>query len=503
MTKAVDGDVQRAELLALEKKLKELGRRKVEFALENYRPYPKQKEFHADGATHRERLLMAANRAGKTYCGAAEMAYHLTGLYPEWWQGRRFNRPVKAWAASDTGLTTRDIVQTKLCGPYGVVEMQGTGAIPKKCVNWGKDVSLARGVADAYDTVQVQHVTNGKPDGKSILTFKTFEQGRKKWQGDAIDVIWCDEEPDEEIYSEALARIAPTSAEASSGIIYTTFTPLLGLSKVVYRFVNEKSPDRIVVGMTIEDAEHINPLERAKIVSGYLAHEREARSKGIPMLGSGRIFMTAEEAVTCEPFQIPAHWALLWGLDFGIDHPFAAVLGAWDRDMDVLYIIHTLRMKNATPLQHAAAMKPVLRGFGARIPCAWPQDGWQRKEGFDGSLTPLRNIYKKHGLSMLDHHATFPDGSNSTEVGIATMDERMKSSRWKVFSSCPDWFEEYRMFHRKDGQIVKLHDDLMSASRILTMQLRAARTVLFTAEALGGGGNVTMAQGLDDDPFRN
>lgn len=501
MTSTIDdGDTQRAELLALEKKLKEIGRRKLERALELYMPYPKQKLFHGLGATMRERLLMAANRAGKTFCGAAEMAYHLTGLYPEWWTGRRFDRPVKAWAASDTGLTTRDVVQTKLCGPYGVVEMQGTGAIPRNCVNWNKDVSLARGVADAYDTVQVQHHTNGKKDGKSILTFKSFEQGRKKWQGDAVDVIWCDEEPDMEIYSEALARIAPTNAESSGGIIYVTFTPLQGMSKVVYRFVNEKSPDRSVTGMTLDDAQHINPVERKKIIDGYPEYEREARSKGTPMLGSGRIFRTAESAITVQPFTIPAHWSLLWGTDFGIDHPFAAVLLAWDKDTDTVYVIHTVRMKDATPLQHAAAMKPVMHGFGGSIPAAWPQDGWQRKE-FEGKLEPLAKIYKSHGLKMMDQHAKFPDGSNSTEVGILQMDERMKSNRWKVFASCEDWFEEYRLYHRKDGQIVRLHDDLMSASRVGLMTVRSAKVVLFDPNLPGNGRETKVARDIDISPF--
>jgi hypothetical protein len=84
---------------ALESKVRRRSRRR----LADYRPYTKQIEFHAAGAAVRERLLMAGNQLGKTYCGAAEAAIHLTGLYPAWWGGRRFARPVRAWAGSKTG----------------------------------------------------------------------------------------------------------------------------------------------------------------------------------------------------------------------------------------------------------------------------------------------------------------------------------------------------------------------------------------------------------------
>jgi len=98
--------------------------------LRNYAPYTKQAEFHAAGATVRERLLMAGNQLGKTFCGACEAAIHLTGLYPEWWQGRRFDHPVRAWAGSETGEVTRDGVQRLLVGEPKNETEWGTGMIP-------------------------------------------------------------------------------------------------------------------------------------------------------------------------------------------------------------------------------------------------------------------------------------------------------------------------------------------------------------------------------------
>jgi phage terminase large subunit-like protein len=499
---------ERQALLALEKQLRALDRATRFNQLGSYKPYPKQMKFHNDSEAFRERLLMAANRVGKSYCGAAEMAMHLTGRYPAWWKGRKFDRPIKAWAASDTGLTVRDVVQTKLCGPYGVTDLQGAGAIPHDCVNWERDVSLARGVTDLYDTVLVTHETNGIVDGKSILTFKTYEQGRKKWQGDAVDVIWCDEEPEWDVYGEALARIAPTRGDEPGGIIYTTFTPLLGRSTVVIRFTDPSpeditsgaAADRVMVSMTLDDAQHINAEARKKIMAGYTANERDARAKGIPMMGEGRIFTMADEVLMVSPFEIPREWALLWGTDFGLQHPFGAALLAHDRDNDVIYVTRVVRMSDALPLQHCAAMKTSFNNHGHLIPMAWPQDGHQR-ENLNGKLEPLSKVYKFHGQRVCETHAQFADGTNGTEVGIALMEERILSARLKVFSTCSEWFDEFHFYHRKEGLIVKIRDDLMSATRVGVMAIRMSRPVLFHPNTQSGRAPVVMARDLDNDPF--
>lgn len=202
-----------------------LALRKARNRLALYDPYPKQIEFHNAGAQYRERLLMASNRFGKSLCGAAEMAIHLTGRYPEWWEGKRFDKPIRAWAAGVTNETTRDIVQDKLIGPPGRKEEWGTGYIP--AVDIG-DVSPSRGIADAIDTCSIKHTSGGW----SSLQFKSYERGREKWQGAALEVIWMDEECDQDIYSEALTRTNETG-----GIVYITFTPLKGYSTVVSRFL--------------------------------------------------------------------------------------------------------------------------------------------------------------------------------------------------------------------------------------------------------------------------
>ncbi len=223
---------------------------------------------------------------------------------------------------------------------------------------------------------------------------------------------------------------------------------------------------RTVVRMTIEDALHISPERRAEIIASYPPHEVEARTKGIPVLGSGRIFPVTEASISVEPFPIPRHWALIGGLDFGWDHPTAAAALAWDRDRDVIYVIAEYRRRQATPLEHAAALKP-WGGF----PWAWPADAAQSSKA-DGRK--LRDEYMSTGMVMMGSHATHPDGGNGVEAGLMEMLTRMQTGRFKVFSHLNDWWSEFRLYHRKDGKIVKERDDLMDATRYAVMMMRFA-----------------------------
>lgn len=443
-------------LAALEAELKQ---RQNQNRLASYRPYSRQKEFHAAGQTHRERLFMAGNQLGKTWAGGFEVAMHLAGRYPDWWPGRVWDRPIVGWAAGVTGESTRDNPQRILLGRQGQF---GTGAIPKDCII---DTSPARGVPDAIDSIVVRHGGGGDVQaGQSMIAFKSYEKGREKWQGETLDLVWYDEEPPEDIYTEGLTR-----TNATGGMVIVTFTPLLGMSEVVRRFLIEANQDRSVTKMTIDDAEHYTPEERARIIASYPAHEREARAKGIPTLGSGRIFPVEEAAILCKPFQVPDYWPQIGALDFGWDHPTAAVRLAWDRDDDVVYVTATHRLREATPVIHAATLKP----WGDWLPWAWPHDGLQHDKG---SGEQLASQYRAQGLSMLPERATFPDGTNGVEAGLMDMLTRMQTGRLKVFNHLEDWLEEFRLYHRKDGRVVKEHDDLMSATRYGVMSLRFAQT---------------------------
>ncbi len=430
-----------------------------------YKPYTKQLEFHAAGLIYRERLLMAANQVGKTLSASAEIAMHLTGRYPDWWEGH-IARPGAWWCAGVTSESTRDNPQRLLLG-RGI--NFGTGMIPRDAIKgWP---AMRRGVVGAVDSVLIRHGGGGDVQaGESSVGFKSYDQGREKFQGETLEGAWADEECDEDIYTELLTR-----TNVGLKPILMTFTPLLGMSSVVRRFYPTATamPGTHVTQMTIEDAEHYSPEERAAIIASYPAHERKARTKGIPQLGSGRVFPIDEDEIKVAPFAIPAHWSQIGGLDFGWDHPSAGVKLAWDRDTDCVYVIAAHRQREQTPAMFAASV----RAWGAQpdgtqwLPWAWPHDGLQHDKG---SGEELASQYRKQGLRMHPTRACFEDGSFGVEAGIAEMFDRMQTARFKVFANLLDWFEEFRLYHRKEGLIVKLGDDLMSASRYALMMRRFA-----------------------------
>jgi phage terminase large subunit-like protein len=445
-----------SHIAELEKRLAaEACRRIAENALAHYQAYAKQAEFHAAGAKYRERLLCAANQSGKSLAGGMETAMHATGRYPDWWKGKRFGKPTVGWGAGTTNETTRDTVQRILVGRPG---QPGTGAIPKDAI---LELVAARGTPDLLDSIKVRHGSGGV----SVIGLKSYQRGRESFQGETLDYLWFDEEPPAEIYTEGLTR-----TNVSQGPVWVTFTPLLGMSEVVRRFLLEPSPDRCVTTMTLDDVDHYSAEEKAKIAASYAAHEREARTKGIPTLGSGRIFPVADEMLAIEQREFPGHWPRIGGMDFGWDHPFAAIELVWDRDTDTVYVGKCYRIREATPVIHAAALKL----WGKEIPWAWPRDG--RRETLEGAGKPLADQYSKQGLDMLFDHAQFEDGSVSVEAGLQDKLIRMESGRFKVFKHLNDWFDEFRLYHRKDGKVHKEGDDLMSATRYAVMMLRHART---------------------------
>lgn len=452
--------------VALAKALEEKARRKRENKLAHYKPYAKQRDFHRSGgdAGVMERLFKAGNQLGKTVAGSFECAMHLTGRYPDWWDGAEFDDPTSGWAASLTTEVTRDTVQRLLLGKPGE---WGTGAIPKECI-----VGIKRssgGVPDCVDSITVRH----KSGGLSRLVFKTYDQGRERWQGETLDFVWFDEEPPQDIYTEGTTR-----TNATGGITWLTFTPLLGMSDVVRRFLMEKAAGTSVTTMTIYDVEHYTPEQVKAIIAKYPAHEREARSMGIPTLGSGRIFPVEEEFLREAPVTLPKFWPRLAGIDFGWDHPTAVVWGAIDRDTDTLHIYDCYRRKEATPILHAATVK----AKGAWIPVAWPHDGLQHDKG---SGEALAKQYRDLGVNMLPQRATHPpdpkqkqkegEGGNGVEAGLMEMLDRMQTGRLKVAKHLEDWWEEFRLYHRDEGKVVKEGDDLMSATRYLVMMLRHAK----------------------------
>lgn len=398
---------------------------------------------------------MAGNQLGKTLSGGMEMAMHLTGNYPEWWQGQRFNHPIRAWAAGNSSETTRDNPQRVLLGDSP--EQWGTGSLPASSI---LEVKRAKGVSDAADIITVRHSSGGV----STLKFKTYDQGREKWQGVPIHVVWFDEEPPADVYSEGVTR-----TNATQGITYITATPLMGMTQVVRLFYPEVVDEaKGLVTMTIYDAGHYTSNQIEEIIAKTPAHEVEARTQGKPMLGEGLVFTVPQSEIVVDPFAIPDHWARIIGVDFGWDHPTAAAFCAWDRDDDCFYITSTYKQRREVIAIHAAAVK----AWG-NYPVAWPHDGYKHDQS---SGDQLALMYRQHGLKMLPEHATNISGGFGIEAPIQEMLEAMLTGKFKIFSTATSLLDEINQYHRKAGKIVKLYDDVISSVRYAWMMKRFAST---------------------------
>lgn len=405
---------------------------------------------------------MASNQSGKTWAGGFEHAIHLTGRYPDWWKGRTYDRAPLGWVASETSEITRDGVQRILMGRLQNGESAiGTGAIPRDAiVEWKRK---QHGAADSIEYAVIRHGGGGDVQAShSYVGFKSYDQGRRRFQADTLDFIWFDEEPPDDIYFEGVTRTNTTL-----GLVTLTFTPLKGMSNVVMRFLEEEADDRSVTHMTLEDAGHYTPEQRAKIVASYPAHEREARAHGRPTMGSGRVYPVLEESITVERFETPSHWWHIVGLDFGWDHPSAACELVWNKDANDFYVTRTHRQREATPVLFAGG----IRHWGLWQPVAWPHDGLQHDKG---SGIELAQQYADQGLRMLAEQATFADGGNGVEAGVMEILSLMQTGHWFVFADLADWFGEFRTYHRKDGIIVKVRDDILSAMRYAYMMRRFA-----------------------------
>ncbi|WP_271270495.1 terminase large subunit domain-containing protein [Aliamphritea hakodatensis] len=196
--------------------------------------YPKHLEFFRAGSIHRERLFMAGSRVGKTVAGGYETTCHLTGLYPDWWEGRRFMYPVKVLAAGDTGQSTKDIIQEKMLGGEWGTDDWGTGMIPRHLMSKPKP---KQGISGGYEEVKVKHVTGGW----SVFKMRSYDQGRRIFQGFELDVFWPDEEVPQDVYAEGLIRTMTTQ-----GMVIMTFTPLNGLTPLVLDFMTSMNDQELL-----------------------------------------------------------------------------------------------------------------------------------------------------------------------------------------------------------------------------------------------------------------
>lgn len=409
--------------------------------------YPKHMECFEAGAKYRQRCFMGGNGTGKTYgLGAYEMALHLTGDYPFWWTGLRFDHPILAWACGDTRVTTRNTVQAYLIGDYAGEgdEALGTGMIPRERLAKPHTVNGTNG---GVDFVMVKH----RSGGWSKLEFKSYEQGRKAFQGANVHFIWLDEEPkDQHIFLECAQR-----GRGVDGRLLLTFTPLSGNTDVVDIFMDwEKTNAKeggsiITIHCAWDDVPHLDPQWMRDTIAITPPYMRDARRRGIPSAGIGKVYPVEESEFVINPIPLAAHWRRCLAFDHGYFNT-ACIWLAYDKDSDVAYLYSEYK-RGEVPLEmHAMAIKA--RGDwipGVGDASARESDGEQ-----------IVNKYKALGVKL--RLAT----KGSVDAGIQEVLSRLSTGRLKVFSTCQKWLDEYRKYQYDDKQrIVKRNDHLMDCTR--------------------------------------
>jgi phage terminase large subunit-like protein len=253
--------------------------------LKYFRPFKHQHDFFKTGLSPR-RGILAANRIGKTVSTCFETAYHLTGQYPVWWEGKKFLKPVTVFVAGEGWEQVARVLQDELIGTKDIKikDQIGTGAIPRDCINF----NTMRNDGANVIGVEIKHTTGGF----SYLLFGNYTQEVRNLQGFKLDFVVFDEQPPDDIFSELVTRTATTQ-----GQVLCSFTPLKGLNGLVSKFwYGEEGYNHIRVSW--EDVPEYDPWgepfllkeTRRQLERDYLPHEREARIAGIPVMGQGAVF---------------------------------------------------------------------------------------------------------------------------------------------------------------------------------------------------------------------
>lgn len=450
---------QKIELLQLieEKKRRE----KMKLAQLQFESlYDWQLKFAAATADHTSCMLMAANRVGKTRTGLTIDALHLLGDYPDDYPGHKFKAAPLCWLLGFSMEKTRDLLQTPLFGRIEGGKFTG-GLIPAdRIVDW----KSATGTSGAMREVRVKHASGGI----AIVQFWSYSQGQHAIMGDSVDWYHIDEEPrDKNIFPQVLTRTATgDGGEGGRGIL--TFTPENGRTELVVQFMDTPAPNQYMQRATWDDAKHLSERTKADLLAQYPAWQRDMRTKGLPLLGAGLIFDFGDDLFKCQPFECPSHWFVINGMDFGWDHPQAHVQLWIDRDTDTIYVAHAWKQSRTTPSTAWGSVK----AWSMNVPTAWPSDGLQSEKS---SGEQQKKAYADAGWKMLPEHATWAGGGVGVEAGLVELYERMTTGKLKVFSHLSDWFDEKMNYHRdENGHIVKINDDLLSATRYAYMMQRFA-----------------------------
>lgn len=468
-----------------------------------YKPYPPQLRFHNSKAL--ERILSGANQSGKTFAGAIEAAFHITGYYPEWFEGRRLKprmNPITGrdelaiWVVGTDNKTTRDNLQKKIVGD---IQNDFKGGVVHRQLIKTETAVRNRGTPDMLDSIKVEHSSGCD----CTVYFRSYEQGRENLQSATIDIVYCDEEPPADVLGELRARLT-----ATGGLMYMAFTPLKGMTPLVQEFWDADDPDKFLVCMSIFEAGHMDKEKLDAVKKRYQSlnqSEREARMKGVPTAGTGLVFpYNDEDIMGVPPEKIPYDWLYLNAFDFGRgEHPNALLFSVINPHTNTIYIYDGLKTTHKSVAELASVAKK--RSKYLWVPYAYPHDLMKDsgttapvgKEDKTSEGYTYKKMYEDEGLIMTPEFAKTADGSMRVEVGLTFVRQMIEEGRLKVAPHLLEWFKERQTYRYGDDlKPVKENDHFMDCTRYLCIMTRHAISLIDGGEG-GSADNSDVKDSTD------
>lgn len=417
--------------------------------LRYFRPFPHQRAFFNTGTDRRG--ILAANRIGKTVSTCYETAYHLTGLYPDWWTGRRFDRPITAMVAGEGWSQVALVLQNELLGTPDVKlrDSIGTGAIPRDNII----IDTMRGDGANCIGIEIRH----RSGGNSYLLFANYTQEVRQLQGFKLNLAVFDEQPPDDFFSEIVTRTATTQ-----GMVLCSFTPLKGLNGLVSKFWN-KEEGYDYVRVSWDDVPEYDPWgepfllksTRQQLERDYLPHEREARMQGKPIMGKGAVFQIRNwplYKVGEIDFRSMPNIQRVIALDLGLVNDKTVIsLMYWEPYERTAYLhrqILVQGIEEAVPTQY---INHLLRPEVFGTPIVLPADG-NTPGRYTMSAHSIRELFESYELNVVDKAIMNPPDSegrvtNHRSYGINMMRQMLEVGSLMVNENCTEFLREAQNYY--------------------------------------------------------
>lgn len=433
-----------------------------DFLHDTYIPTPKALDFYASGLTARQRLLLGAVRSRKTSLALKEVSCHVHGNYPSWWNGYKYDRPTRWLVGTVKAEKTRDVLQKYLLEgdpQFGLKPFIHPDLIADKYSG-----SLKNSVSKLF----VKHVSGGI----SEIKFSSFSEGASGLQSETFDGVHLDEAPDFDVYQEILFRT--TAFGDYKTFVILTMWPERGMDELVSFFMNkgnagESIEDHFYMHCSWADNPTMSEEEKIRLRQGTPEYLLDAREHGIPVFGMGKVFRMKEEIVVTPAFEIPKHFALVYGLDPAATSggTYGVVLMAHDRDNDIIYIVKDYKKSNITPVEHHNNLMHIIPDWVTGI--ADPAGGGEDQHTRESTL----DFFRRMGRDLVVANKT----KGKKESIIDEIEMRTRSGKFKIFDTCTNYLDEWRRYSRDDkGKIIKQNDHTLDASFYALSGLHSAKT---------------------------